>query len=820
MRKIITFLLFISAPVLLLSQNCRYTNRIFEEIDVTKNIIYANAPALNAGPYGTYHDESNTTNIDLKLDIHQPLGDSFTNRPAIIFIHGGAFVSGNKNHDDMKGFCDTFALRGYVTATIQYRLGMNVLDATSATRAVYRGLQDGRSAVRYLRENAAEYGIDPNSIYMAGSSAGGYIALQSVYMDDVSEKPSAAGTYQYNDPTDLFPPYAQITAPNLGDYDIGSFTDKKGKPDAVVSFWGAIKHSDLITQEDSTPVFLVHGKADEIVPFGIGSPFNLSTFPPTYGSKVINDKLDNLGLTEKKTYFVDGEGHEFYGVSNGMWSNGTGGNAYWGIVVDKSVNFFYQQHKPRAGFTYETNNLDVSFENTSQKEINYQLWNFGDGNSSIDENPVYSYSLAGTYQVDLYVENSVKSWDTISHYITVESSANTITFYVNDDAGPVQGAEININSQTLTTGSEGVATIDLEDGNYGYTVKADGYEDDTGNVEINGAAKNVDVLLTVTPPTLYTVTFQVNDDTGPVQGAEIGINSQTLTTGSEGVATIDLEDGNYGYTVKAEGYDDDTGNVEVSGAAKNVDVLLTVTPTTLYTVTFQVNDDAGPVQGAEISINSQTLTTDADGLATIDLEDGHYVYTVTANGYDDNTGNVEVSGAAKTVDILLTVTPPPANTVTFRVSDETGPVEGAEISINSQTLTTDAEGVATIDLEDGNYDYTVTANGYDEKTGEIQANEGAIDLLLSATNSNGMENIKTNNIKIYPNPVSDKLYIEVTDINSYTHLKILNLVGKIMAHDKIVNTEIEIDISDYYSGLYFIVLKNKDIHYTKKIMIH
>ena len=237
-------------------------------------------------------------------------------------------------------------------------------------------------------------------------------------MDDISEKTIEAGTYQYNDPTDLFPPYDQITAPDLGNYDIGDFLDKNGKSDAIMSLWGAVKHSNLITADDIIPVLLIHGTTDDIVPFGIGSPFNVQTFPPTYGSDEINNKLGSLNFINKETYFVAGEGHEFYGVSNGMWSNGTGGNAYWGIIVDKAVNFFYQQHKPEANFSFAENNLEVTFTNTSTDASSW-LWEFGDINTSTEENPVHAYVSAGTYQVKLYIENSINSWDTISYNITV-----------------------------------------------------------------------------------------------------------------------------------------------------------------------------------------------------------------------------------------------------------------------------------------------------------------------------------------------------------------------------------------------------------------
>ncbi|MFZ4438924.1 MAG: carboxylesterase family protein [Syntrophales bacterium] len=311
----------------------RYIDTLFPSVDITANVVFANAPQLNS----LYLDETNTMNINLTMDIYTPRGDTQIARPAIIFVHGGAFLLGNKNHDDMMAFCTEFARKGYVTASINYRLGMNVASAMSATRAVYRGLQDGRSAVRFLRKNAAQYGIDANKVFMAGSSAGGFIALQSVYMNEAAEKPVEAGVYTYS--LGLL----SITAPDLGSYDSGTNTDMKGTPDAIMSLWGAVKHTDLITPADTTPVFLVHGKVDAIVPFGVSSPFSVPIFPATYGSSNIYDKLTQLGSVNKLSYFVDGQGHEFYGVLNGAWTNGIGGNEHWNIILEKVVDFFYGQ---------------------------------------------------------------------------------------------------------------------------------------------------------------------------------------------------------------------------------------------------------------------------------------------------------------------------------------------------------------------------------------------------------------------------------------------------------------------------------------------
>jgi acetyl esterase/lipase len=84
--------------------------------------------------------------------------------PAVLWIHGGAWECGDKHPCPVR----EFAARGYVIASIGYRL--------SDKAAFPSQLHDCKSAVRWLRANAPEYGIDPTRIGVWGESAGGHLA--------------------------------------------------------------------------------------------------------------------------------------------------------------------------------------------------------------------------------------------------------------------------------------------------------------------------------------------------------------------------------------------------------------------------------------------------------------------------------------------------------------------------------------------------------------------------------------------------------------------------------------------------------------------
>ncbi|RJQ57864.1 MAG: PKD domain-containing protein [Stygiobacter sp.] len=406
-KKVFCLVLLTGFNSTLFSQNSqRYTTSQFAVVQTHTNAIYTIAPQLNS----PYAGESQITKVNLSMHIFQPQGDTVQKRPMIVCFHGGGFMSGKKEHDDMIEFSKIFARYGYVTATAQYRLGMNALSNTSAERAVYRAIQDSRALLRYLRQNAASQKISPEHIYILGSSAGAFIALHNIVMNKESERPS--GTFAIN----KFPPTLD-NGPDLGTLDaIGGFRTNGSQANGIVALWGAVKHTDLVEINDSKiPMLLVHGTKDSIVPFGLGSPFQLPTLAATYGSQLIDQKLISLNYAHE-TYFVDGVGHEFYGVLNGMWSPKP--NQYWDTVVNKVRDFLFNIHKPTASFSYSINKAQVAFTNTSAKGVKW-LWEFGDGETSTLQNPVHTYKQSGTYAVSLTAYSEVLSADTKKENIAV-----------------------------------------------------------------------------------------------------------------------------------------------------------------------------------------------------------------------------------------------------------------------------------------------------------------------------------------------------------------------------------------------------------------
>lgn len=138
----------------------------------------------------------------LKMDIYQPVGDTMSARPIIILAHGGSFIGGDRASDGtVDSLCARFAHRGYVTASIDYRLSdalsMISSDSTMAIDEVIKAISYGKAAVRYFRQDRATtntYKIDTNKIYVGGNSAGAVLYMHVGYLTDISECPSYIAT--------------------------------------------------------------------------------------------------------------------------------------------------------------------------------------------------------------------------------------------------------------------------------------------------------------------------------------------------------------------------------------------------------------------------------------------------------------------------------------------------------------------------------------------------------------------------------------------------------------------------------------------------
>jgi poly(3-hydroxybutyrate) depolymerase len=273
--SILSILLFASTAFAQLdTTGGRYcTENFFSSVTTTSNITYGSATTVN-----------NTTQT-LLMDIYQPTGDVAATRGLIVFAHGGSFIGGSKTDQDVTALATRFAKMGYVTASIEYRVGMGFpIDSISATKAVIRATQDMKAAVRFFRKDAATtntYKIDPSFIFVGGSSAGAFMALHLAYLDRLSE----GQVWQQNVVTSV----GGIDG-NSGNPGYSSLTN------GVINLCGALGDSTWL-EAGNIPVVSMHGTNDATVPYGTAMIYVLG-FPIMVvdGSASIKLRADNVGV--------------------------------------------------------------------------------------------------------------------------------------------------------------------------------------------------------------------------------------------------------------------------------------------------------------------------------------------------------------------------------------------------------------------------------------------------------------------------------------------------------------------------------------------
>jgi para-nitrobenzyl esterase len=279
----------------------RYSSDIFANFTTTSNIVYGQNNSFSG------------VNTTLKLDLYEPTGDTLSARPLLIWVHGGSFQFGTKTDGDMVSFSQKFAKKGYVCASIDYRLGFFPIDSANAVKAVVRAVQDLRAAVRFFykdRQTTNTYKIDTNMIFVGGSSAGAITALHLAYLDKECEVSDYLN---------------QTTITQLGGLEGTSGNPGySSKVQGVLNGCGALARYSWMEQ-GNIPVASVHGTNDGTVKYNRGI-VNPGT-PLMYldGSRMVHERACAVGI-ENQFYTFPGAPHVPYA-----------GNAAY---MDTTINFF------------------------------------------------------------------------------------------------------------------------------------------------------------------------------------------------------------------------------------------------------------------------------------------------------------------------------------------------------------------------------------------------------------------------------------------------------------------------------------------------
>ncbi|MEM7764525.1 MAG: alpha/beta hydrolase [Pseudomonadota bacterium] len=282
-------------------------------IDVQTDVVYGQ------GQSHVGWNAPNPITTDLLLDVYTPMNNQ-TARPAMVFIHGGGFIGGDKATEPPVAFARYFAERGFVSVSINYRLlgdygtlpdaYVGAIDALpllsdadkDQLKAMYPATRDAKAALRWLVANAEAYGVDPDMISVVGGSAGSYIAIAlgaSAFDDYVGELSTTV------DPT--------LASTNLDrDVIVGAVVDHWGGPATV----DLLETVDGVTRWaiDDAPISIIHGTEDLTVPYDraealvdiysqTGAYFELTTLQGA-GHSAWNVNVDGQPLTALGFDFV------------------------------------------------------------------------------------------------------------------------------------------------------------------------------------------------------------------------------------------------------------------------------------------------------------------------------------------------------------------------------------------------------------------------------------------------------------------------------------------------------------------------------------
>jgi acetyl esterase/lipase len=177
-------------------------------------------------------------------------------RPAIVFFFGGGWRSGSPKQFEQH--CRYLASRGMIAMTADYRVSSR--NQTKANACV----MDGKSAIRWIRQNAARLGVDPDRIVAGGGSAGGHVAACTATIDGFDEPGEDTSISSRPNAMALFNPALVLAfVPGnrlLSDEKLASLRDRMGVEPSKLSPFHQLCAG-------LPPTIIFHGKSDSTVPY-------------------------------------------------------------------------------------------------------------------------------------------------------------------------------------------------------------------------------------------------------------------------------------------------------------------------------------------------------------------------------------------------------------------------------------------------------------------------------------------------------------------------------------------------------------------------
>ncbi len=218
------------------------------EYQVFPNIVYTKA-----------------SGYDLKLDVITA-GPRSQVRPTLIYIHGGGWILGDKESNELRPL--PYLARGMNVVNVEYRLA-SVSPAPAA-------VEDCRCALRWVYHNSKEYGFDTTRLVVTGGSAGGHLALMTGMLDSSAGFDNVVCTWW---PLEHEPFKVAAIANFYCITDVADLLEGPNRQDYAVAWLGSLPNRMELAKRLSPltyvrsglpPIITLHGDADTVVPYQHG----------------------------------------------------------------------------------------------------------------------------------------------------------------------------------------------------------------------------------------------------------------------------------------------------------------------------------------------------------------------------------------------------------------------------------------------------------------------------------------------------------------------------------------------------------------------
>ncbi|WP_270738902.1 alpha/beta hydrolase fold domain-containing protein, partial [Massilioclostridium coli] len=282
------------------------------------------------------NDPYQTLDIELPENMSGPV-------PVLVFIHGGAWVIGDKTDEELGGILDAALAEGYATVRVNYRLAQNAQWPAQ--------IYDCKAAIRFIRANAETYHLNPDQIAVMGCSAGGHLVqMMGVTNGNPEfEDLSMGNTDVSSDVQAVVSMYgiSDISTWHQSEEQLGNIIGNGKDPISMLigdnyTTEQALAVSPITYVSSNTaPMFIGHGKNDTLV--DVEQSFNLA-------EKV----KENIDPELVDTYFPENAAH----AQHDAWNNAE--------TIKVTLNFLQKRFFPEQNLDSDENtrpgywNVDLS----------------------------------------------------------------------------------------------------------------------------------------------------------------------------------------------------------------------------------------------------------------------------------------------------------------------------------------------------------------------------------------------------------------------------------------------------------------------------